>query len=278
MIFICFVFFSSLLGQVASKVTMLRNAIGQDEIAAKKLRTYFAYNRVPRQLAYQIIVYCKATNNKHTNMVAWSDVPVLDKLPYGMRVHLASIAFMPVVTAHPFFLHYRSAHHHILVELCVTAISENSFYKADEIFHCGLDCNAMFFIHFGMLTYDHEIAECCRDDISDGEWLCEGSLWVVWGNRGNLTVLDGSCGIVSIDRDAFATINLSEPPTRLLCKSYAQRWCSAVHKHCNEKGWPELTDFWHIPDPMAHLSKQAETEESQQSHRSITMSDQLLCA
>jgi len=178
--------FSSFISSITQAMTRLRSLNRDWNEQQAALRRYLCENRVSSELMGRIWGCLDQVMNRSKQRTHEADVAILKLLPWNLRVDLQTEVYEPILGVHPCFGHLMDTYPERLYRVYQQGLQEVSLSSGHELFHTGGKADRMYFIVSGILTYNREIVEHSRQQLSSQDWVSEAALWVKWQHCGQL--------------------------------------------------------------------------------------------
>lgn len=201
------VVFSSLVGSISAKITVLRQLKSRQMEEEAKLREYLSKHRVSLETGHRIWVYLRMNPNLTRAPLHESGVVLLKDIPKSLRVELRAEVYMKAACFHPIFPRLAETATSLTAGVCDQAMAERSIRPLQDVFVEGDDAHEMFFVTRGTLSYHTPLYESSRTARADGVYSCvsEAALWGPWVHCGRLFATCSS-ELVSLDAKLFRTV------------------------------------------------------------------------
>jgi len=219
-LFSALITFSTFISSITTAMTTLRRLNFERSKQRDSIRRYVSENRVSLELSNRITAFLRTHNFLAKRRVHESDIQVFKVLPEPLRVQLHWEVYTPRITPHPFFHHFDSVDAHGFLEICHLAMSEEHVGTCQELFTLGSTGTKMHFVQSGVLEYYHGKIDMHPFEVTEGQWVCEATLWIRWEHRGRLSAVTPS-EFVSMDAGRFRAVVTRRPHMRGACREYA---------------------------------------------------------
>lgn len=190
---------------LTSSMTQLYLIGSQQSQALTVLRRYLTAHGITKKLMLRVQRNAQHALTEKQKSMPEVAVDMLALASESLRKEVHFEMFAPLLGQHPFFKVYIDEKPDVMRKVCHSAMSIMAITVGDVIFTLGeTDTQPkMLFLNRGRLLYEHGTGE--KQLISEGQWLCEGALWVAWSTRGRLSALaDGN--IYCMDAKSFQDI------------------------------------------------------------------------
>lgn len=132
------------------------------------------------------------------------DVAILQTSPERLRAKVHEEMFKPVFMRQCWTSSAMKENSWLLINLCHLAITEQATEKSQDVFLTGTDCHGAVILTHGLMFYsdDYQMSSLSTggpgrrrqnrstdlgQQIQEGQWLCEISLFSQWWHRGQLS-------------------------------------------------------------------------------------------
>jgi len=222
--------FTSLVSNITTALTHLRNLNSKRTEQQARLRQYLEENQISRALI-SIIWGCVNSGLKQSDSRLHEDaVDLLALLPEGVTAALHVEIYIPILECHPFFLFYASYNPMPTRKFLDTAMSILTLNEGQHLFSESEPAVAMYFLMKGRLQVRRlvvkksgEMSSLRRDlsraltcsptegslndsvNIDAGNWIAEVSLWRNWIHKVTLIATE-CCELARIDAAKFRRV------------------------------------------------------------------------
>eukprot|EP00421_Protoceratium_reticulatum_P005099 CAMPEP_0168365630 /NCGR_PEP_ID=MMETSP0228-20121227/4816_1 /TAXON_ID=133427 /ORGANISM="Protoceratium reticulatum, Strain CCCM 535 (=CCMP 1889)" /LENGTH=733 /DNA_ID=CAMNT_0008378415 /DNA_START=13 /DNA_END=2214 /DNA_ORIENTATION=+ len=235
--------FSSFLSSMTSAMTHLRQLNHERSRQQEYVRRYMVENKITMDLGNRIYRFLKQQQHEVKSRIHEDDIVSLKMMPTTLQVQLHTQVYMPILISHPGFWSCHHVDESCSERVCHTAMSEHSLQAGQELFTRGTKGEKMYFVRSGCFDYYLRGPHSGPCTLSDGDYMCEMVLWVLWEHRGRLTATT-TCEVVALDPTRFAE-NVREAATFLQWKRYAKLYTERLFAHTLAmKADEPLSDLW----------------------------------
>jgi len=163
------------------------------------------------------------------------DIP-LAVLSTSLRADLRHNQYCKLFQQHPFFRIYDSLDPFVVRELCFSGLQPKDVIGGEEILSSGIVPAGAQILLSGDVSYVYNPAEkdeehrltvkrsIITESMSEGQWLCELSLWLNWRSVGNAETHSPS-SFVSLPTDRLIKVLSMHPDLSHLSYNYAKQLC-----------------------------------------------------
>jgi len=177
------------------------------------------------------------------------------------------------VLTHKFFNYYNKVFSKFMQKIYFEAVRQRSLHCGDELFRAGEDGSGMFFIASGCVDYFLDapkdpnycpvqvpgLKQPGRGDVwaslGRGEWLCEGSLWILWATAGRAAAAVDNTELVILDTKSFHDLVVKNPSGFEHFKKYASVFAEHLMQELSAATPKYLTDIWLSTNLIGDLQK-----------------------
>jgi len=243
------VVFSSFLGSVTGTITEARNRIVRKTQQDSLIRRFVFDNHVSLDLGNRITHFLQQHHRQRTRVLE-KDVPALQELPGTLIMQLRAEVFAPILSTHPFFRCILLSYPSTLKDICKTAMQQKLMLNKEEVFYHDMEANTMVFVLGGCCEYVSSKSGCGMLRFNEGQWLCEGALWVKWRHKGQLTV-HRSCDIAELSAGVFTEIAQRHNKAFRDINTYAKHFVAAATLGGSRA---RNLDIWGSPDEVMEIT------------------------
>ncbi|CAE7151700.1 CNGA3 [Symbiodinium necroappetens] len=207
------IIFSSVLASVSASMTALRNLQGDSKKQFWLLRRYLRRKQVTTQSRVRIIKFLEHVVMIQAKTVKSSDVSLLGKLSQPLKELLEYEVHKETVMLHPFFHYLGECVHSLMVKLCAATLAQVQFALQDCIFRAGDLGEHMYFITSGTAKYAYQ-------ELHEGDWMAEASLWTQWSHRGLLVISSQPTVLLLLSSQGFGNVMRMSQSSYVLCRRF----------------------------------------------------------
>lgn len=193
---------SSFITGVTNTVNALRAVRVSSLTQEAKLRQFFVERKLPARL---LKLCLNAYHEKaESASIFEQDVAILQTSPERLRAKVHEEMFKPVFMRQCWTSSAMKENSWLLINLCHLAITEQATEKSQDVFLTGTDCHGAVILTHGLMFYsdDYQMSSLSTggpgrrrqnrstdlgQQIQEGQWLCEISLFSQWWHRGQLS-------------------------------------------------------------------------------------------
>ncbi|CAE7631273.1 Hcn4 [Symbiodinium pilosum] len=215
------IIFSSVLASVSASMTALRSLQGDSKKQFWLLRRYLRRKKVTTPSRVRIIKFLEHVVMLQAKTVKSADVTLLGKLSEPLKELLEYEVHKETVMLHPFFHYLGECVLSLMVKLCAAAVRQVQFALQDCIFRAGDLGEHMFFITSGSAKYAYSIAKAQKcEELHEGDWLAEASLWTQWSHRGLLMISSQPTVLLLLSSQGFGNVMRMSQSSYVLCRRF----------------------------------------------------------
>jgi len=239
------VVFSSFVSSITAAMTQLHQVNKQATRQAENVRKYIHDNKLSLDLGNRIVSFARRAKNSSRRRVHESEIEIFQVLPQSLKIQVHWEVYSPILHPHPLFYNFADVGDAVLLEICNTAMSEQSLSTSQELFTYGQGAVNMYFILSGELEYFHHSQDQCTCTFARGQqkssWCSEASIWLKWEHQGRLVAMSHS-EFAILSASTFRRIVSEFTDIFVVCKEYAIKFQEMV------QGMPVDTpvDVWDI--------------------------------
>jgi len=236
---------SSLISSLSAMLVQVQVANKDLYERRKMLRRYLYENRVPLCLSVPIEseVMAKMTARGRLGANAVESLAYLS--PASKCEMIYEIYVRQGLAKHPFFRACNSINTTFLKDLTCHSLAVQLHDPAHKVFEPGQCACGMYFVHWGILEYTHEVQGAAFDKLTNGNFFCEIALWLMWNHSGWLET-ESQTELVVLKADAFSKILRGHAAVRSLAAYYSSAFCDSLDSESVASGsMADHTDLLH---------------------------------
>lgn len=209
---------SSFITGVTNTVNALRAVRVSSLTQEAKLRQFFVERRLPARL---LKLCLNAYHEKADSATIFEqDVAILQTSPERLRAKVHEEMFKPLLMRKCWAYSAFKDNPWLLINVCHLAITERATSKSQDVFLAGTDCEGAVVLTHGLMFYSddyvlsnlasrprHRLARPSDhgNQIQEGQWLCEISLFSQWWHRGTISA-QGAALYAHVDAGKFVNL------------------------------------------------------------------------
>jgi len=224
-LFFAMIAFSSIVANITSSMTQLRN---MNESRTKErwlLRRYMKQRKVPGELTYRINKFLDHRLKDQAIQVSQSQVSVIKELSEALRNELLYCTHSPLLMGHHFFKTIDLEMEIVMHKIC-SVLKGRSIAEQENVFAAGDIATHTFFTWGTNLTYN---------PISGGkvimamakECISEAALWVDWRHQGDLEAVC-DLELFELDPKDFIKTMQTHPKPWFYAVTYARKFLDFI--------------------------------------------------
>lgn len=161
---VAMIFFSNFVSSITAAMTQLRQLSSQTNKEFAVLRRFLRDRKIHGDLRLRIVRYAEHRVSMRKSETQEQDVTLLKLLSNPLKVELVVQSRAPVLTRHPFFMHYQEADADAMSQVCCNAVNHVLLSFGDVLFTVGVQCDHMVFVFRGGLVYFPEAGLLDEED------------------------------------------------------------------------------------------------------------------
>jgi len=157
------------------------------------------------------------------------EIVVLRSLPKKLDLMLDWEMYSPILRLHPLFLHTCEHDAISMLQVCNTALTEQTVSINEELFCIGQQAKGMYFTLSGFIRFFVGLDEGSSLEIDGAHhtWLSEPSLWMKWVHRGQIFAVTG-CDFLMVQPEALNKIVALVPALQTCFVAYRREFCRHI--------------------------------------------------
>lgn len=208
--------FSSFVSSITNLMTNLRTLSSAEAKQFVMLDRYLHERNIPLHLSVRIRRHLEHLHGEQQRNLQERDVDLLQKLSTPLHMELRYELHFPLLSKHPFFFNFASAHLAVAQRLCFEALKPTVLCSGDVLFSPGEAAWAMYVVVQGTLSYNLHAAVSPRltthvpalgklEVVKAEQWFCEAVLWTPWEHRGEMRACTGVT-LLALEAEKFHTV------------------------------------------------------------------------
>jgi len=222
--------FSSIVGSVASSMTVLRQMKNDKQKSFWILRRYLKQQDISKELSLLMTKFLEHQVAKDDMRIQRANVKLLTKISEQLKMELAFEMNQNDLRLHALYDELATSMKGVALRLCFFAITAQSLAAEDVLFSAGEEAK-----HAVVLRKDHDICYFKPDytliqpPLMKGEWLTECTLWVSWRCRGWCKASVPS-DVLVIDASKFGEVMSVHQVTWSFARRYGQDFVDHLNR------------------------------------------------
>mmetsp|Transcript_68994 Transcript_68994/g.128867 ORF Transcript_68994/g.128867 Transcript_68994/m.128867 type:complete len:852 (-) Transcript_68994:196-2751(-) len=223
--------FGSFVSSVTAAMTSLRKMTTWFDTQVWLLRKYFRERGISRTLSGRIQRYVTLRVEAQRARVQESSCELLKLITPALHNELRSELCTPHLCEHFLFDVINQRSEGLIRSLCLSAFTQVRLSRSDVIFNLGHKAQTMHFITFGVVSYRPAWEDGRSTRLTNGQWCCEPSLWMVWQHVGRAHAVVES-ELLDLSAGKFRDVVMEHPSQVKFVRSYGAsfvRQLQAIH-------------------------------------------------